>query len=193
MITHIQGKLIEKNPSFVIIDCSGVGYLLRISLQTYSKLSNDEFCMLFTHLSIKEDAHTLFGFFDKDERELFRQLISVSGVGPNTAQMILSSLTPHEIQQAILTDNVKVLQGVKGIGGKTAQRIILDLKDKISKLGITVNSSTNSYNTTREEALSALTMLGFSKNSIEKSIEKELQDGANLEVEELVKRVLKKM
>ena len=193
MITHIQGKLIEKNPSFVIIDCSGVGYLLRISLQTYSKLSNDEFCMLFTHLSIKEDAHTLFGFFDKDERELFRQLISVSGVGPNTAQMILSSLTPHEIQQAILTDNVKVLQGVKGIGGKTAQRIILDLKDKISKLGITVNSSTNSYNTIREEALSALTMLGFSKNSIEKSIEKELQDGANLEVEELVKRVLKKM
>lgn len=193
MITHIKGKLIEKNPSFVIIDCNGVGYLLRISLQTYSKLSNDEFCMLFTHLSIKEDAHTLYGFFDKEERELFRQLISVSGVGPNTAQMILSSLTPHEIQQAILTENVKVLQGVKGIGGKTAQRIILDLKDKIAKLGISANSSTASYNTIREEALSALTMLGFSKNSIEKSIDKELQDGVNLEVEELVKRVLKKM
>lgn len=192
MITQIQGKLIEKNPSFVIIDCNGVGYLLRISLQTYSKLPNDEFCMLFTHLSIKEDAHTLYGFFDKDERELFRQLISVSGVGPNTAQMILSSLTPHEIQQAILTDNAKVLQGVKGIGGKTAQRIILDLKDKIAKLGITANSST-SYNTIREEALSALTMLGFSKSSIEKSIDQELQDGGNLEVEELVKRVLKKM
>lgn len=193
MITHIQGKLVEKNPSFVIIDCNGIGYFLRISLQTFSKLSNDEHCMLFTHLSIKEDAHTLFGFYDKDERELFRLLISVSGVGPNTAQMILSSLTPHEIQQAILTENVSVLQGVKGIGGKTAQRIILDLKDKIAKLGISANSSSTSYNTIREEALSALTMLGFSKNSIEKYIDKELQEDGSVEVEELVKRVLKKM
>ena len=131
----------------------------------------------FTHLSIKEDAHTLYGFFDKDERELFRLLISVSGVGPNTAQMILSSITPHnEIQQAILTENVSVLQAVKGIGGKTAQRIILDLKDKIAKLGISANSSSTLYNTIREEALSALTMLGFSKNSIEKYIDKELQE-----------------
>ena len=193
MITHIKGKLVEKNPSFVIIDCNGIGYLLRISLQTFSKLSNDEYCMLFTHLSIKEDAHTLYGFFDKDERELFRLLISVSGVGPNTAQMILSSLTPHEIQQAILTENVSVLQGVKGIGGKTAQRIILDLKDKIAKLGISANSSLTSYNTIREEALSALTMLGFSKNSIEKYIDKELEEDGSVEVEELVKRVLKKM
>ena len=134
MITHVQGKLVEKNPSFVIIDCNGIGYILRISLQTFSMLPNTENCMLFTHLSIKEDAHTLYGFFDKDERELFRLLISVSGVGPNTAQMILSSLTPHEIQQAIITENVSVLQGIKGIGGKTAQRIILDLKDKIARL-----------------------------------------------------------
>ena len=193
MITHIKGKLVEKNPSFVIIDCNGIGYLLRISLQTFSKLSNDEYCMLFTHLSIKEDAHTLYGFFDKDERELFRLLISVSGVGPNTAQMILSSITPNDIQQAILTENVSVLQGVKGIGGKTAQRIILDLKDKIAKLGISANSSSASYNTIREEALSALTMLGFSKNSIEKYIDKELQEDGMVEVEELVKRVLKKM
>ena len=178
MITHVQGKLVEKNPSFVIIDCNGIGYILRIS---------------FTHLSIKEDAHTLYGFFDKDERELFRLLISVSGVGPNTAQMILSSLTPHEIQQAIITENVSVLQGIKGIGGKTAQRIILDLKDKIARLGISLNSSSTSYNTIREEALSALTMLGFSKNSIEKYIDKELQQDGNVDVEELVKRVLKKM
>ena len=149
MITHIKGKLIEKNPSFVIIDCNGVGYLLRISLQTFSKLSDDEQCMLFSHLAIKEDSQTLYGFFDKNERELFRQLISVSGVGPNTAQMILSSLTPQEIQQSILTENVIVLKGVKGIGGKTAQRIILDLKDKIAKIGITTNSSSNSYNTIR--------------------------------------------
>jgi len=193
MITHIQGRLIEKNPSFVVVDCGGVGYLLRISLQTYSKLSNDEHCMLFTHLSVKEDSQTLFGFSDKEERELFRLLISVSGVGPNTAQTILSSLTPHEIQNAILSDNVRILQGVKGIGGKTAQRIILDLKDKISKLGLSVNSSSSLYNTIREEALSALTMLGFSKNSIEKYIDKEIQDDTSLGVEELVKRVLKKM
>ena len=193
MITHIKGKLIEKNPSFVIIDCNGVGYLLRISLQTFSKLSNDEQCMLFSHLAIKEDSQTLYGFFDKNERELFRQLISVSGVGPNTAQMILSSLTQQEIQQSILTENVIVLKGVKGIGGKTAQRIILDLKDKIAKIGITTNSSSNSYNTIREEALSALTMLGFSKSSMEKFVDDVLQDDCNIEVEELVKQVLKKI
>ena len=193
MITHIKGKLIEKNPSFVIIDCNGVGYLLRISLQTFSKLSNDEHCMLFSHLAVKEDSQTLYGFFDKSERELFRQLISVSGVGPNTAQMILSSLTPQEIQQSILTENVIVLKGVKGIGGKTAQRIILDLKDKIAKIGITTNSSSNSYNTIREEALSALTMLGFSKSSMEKFVDDVLQDDCNIEVEELVKQVLKKI
>ena len=193
MITHIKGKLIEKNPSFVIIDCNGVGYLLRISLQTFSKLSDDEQFMLFSHLAIKEDSQTLYGFFDKNERELFRQLISVSGVGPNTAQMILSSLTPQEIQQSILTENVIVLKGVKGIGGKTAQRIILDLKDKIAKIGITTNSSSNSYNTIREEALSALTMLGFSKSSMQKFVDDVLQDDCNIEVEELVKQVLKKI
>ncbi|MBJ60173.1 MAG: Holliday junction branch migration protein RuvA [Flavobacteriales bacterium] len=193
MITHIKGKLIEKNPSFVIIDCNGVGYLLRISLQTFSKLADDEQCMLFSHLAIKEDSHTLYGFFDKNERDLFRQLISVSGVGPNTAQMILSSLTPQEIQQSILTENVIVLKGVKGIGGKTAQRIILDLKDKIAKIEITTNSSINSYNTIREEALSALAMLGFSKSSMEKFVDNVLQNDSNVEIEELVKRVLKKM
>ena len=193
MITHIKGKLIEKNPSFVIIDCNGVGYLLRISLQTFSKLADDEQCMLFSHLAIKEDSHTLYGFFDKNERDLFRQLISVSGVGPNTAQMILSSLTPQEIQQSILTENVIVLKGVKGIGAKTAQRIILDLKDKIAKIGITTNSSINSYNTIREEALSALAMLGFSKSSMEKFVDNVLQNDSNVEIEELVKRVLKKM
>ena len=192
MIKHIQGKLIEKNPSYVIIDCNGIGYLLRISLQTFSKLSNDEFCKLFTHLSIKEDAHTLYGFFDNDERDLFRQLISVSGVGPNTAQMILSSLSPHEIQHAIVSNNVASLQSVKGIGGKTAQRIILDLKDKVIKLDL-ANSSTISHNTVKDEALAALTMLGFNKNSIEKVIDKELLDTADLGVEEVVKRVLKKM
>ena len=192
MITHVKGKLVEKNPAFVVIDCNGIGYLLRISLHTYSQIGDSELCMLYTHLSIKEDAHTLFGFSEREERELFRHLISVSGVGPNTAQMILSSLSPADAQQAIIAENVSLLKSVKGIGGKTAQRIILDLKDKLTKQGIVVDKSITLHNTTREEALSALTMLGFSKNTIEKVIDKELQEGA-LEVEELVKRVLKKM
>ena len=192
MITHVKGRLVEKNPAFVVIDCNGIGYLLRISLHTYSQIGESESCMLYTHLSIKEDAHTLFGFAEREERELFRHLISVSGVGPNTAQMILSSLSPADAQQAILAENVSLLKSVKGIGGKTAQRIILDLKDKLAKQGIVVDQSFAQHNTTREEALSALTMLGFSKNAIEKVIDKELQEGA-LEVEELVKRVLKKM
>ena len=192
MITHVKGKLVEKNPAFVVIDCNGIGYLLRISLHTYSQIGESELCMLYTHLSIKEDAHTLFGFSECEERELFRHLISVSGVGPNTAQMILSSLSPLDAQQAIIAENVSLLKSVKGIGGKTAQRIILDLKDKLAKQGIIVDQSITQHNRTREEALSALTMLGFSKNAIEKVIDKELQEGA-LEVEELVKRVLKKM
>lgn len=192
MITHVKGRLIEKNPAYVVIDCNGIGYLLRVSLHTYSQIGDSESCMLYSHLSIKEDAHTLYGFADREERELFRHLISVSGVGPNTAQMILSSLSPIDAQQAILSENVALLKSVKGIGGKTAQRIILDLKDKLAKQGIVVDQSFAQHNTTREEALSALTMLGFSKNAIEKVIDKELQEGA-LEVEELVKRVLKKM
>ena len=192
MITHVKGRLVEKNPAFVVIDLNGLGYLLRISLHTYSQIGDSESCMLYTHLSIKEDAHTLFGFAEREERELFRHLISVSGVGPNTAQMILSSLSPVDAQQAILAENVSLLKSVKGIGGKTAQRIILDLKDKLAKQGIVVDQSFTQHNTTREEALTALTMLGFSKNAIEKIIDKELQEDA-IEVEELVKRVLKKM
>ena len=192
MITHVKGRLVEKNPAFVVIDCNGIGYLLRISLHTYSQIGESESCRLYTYLSIKEDAHTLFGFAEREERELFRHFISVSGVGPNTAQMILSSLSPADAQQAILAENVSLLKSVKGIGGKTAQRIILDLKDKLAKQGIVVDLSMAQHNTTREEALSALTMLGFSKNAIEKVIDKELQEGA-LDVEELVKRVLKKM
>ena len=192
MITHVKARLIEKNPDYVVIDLNGLGYLLRISLHTYSQIGDSESCMLYTHLSIKEDAHTLFGFAEREERELFRHLISVSGVGPNTAQMILSSLSPVDAQQAILAENVLLLKSVKGIGGKTAQRIILDLKDKLAKQGIVVDQSFTQHNTTREEALTALTMLGFSKNAIEKIIDKELQEDS-IEVEELVKRVLKKM
>jgi Holliday junction DNA helicase RuvA len=193
MITHIKGKLVEKNPSFVVIDCNGVGYMIRISLHTYSQLTDSELCSLFTHLSIKEDSHSLYGFFEKSERELFRLLISVSGIGTNTAQTILSSLSPNEAQQAILSENVTALQSVKGIGAKTAQRVILDLKDKIAKQGISISESLIAHNTVRDEALSALTMLGFSKNIINKALDKELKNQPNLEVEELVKRVLKNL
>jgi len=193
MITHIKGKLVEKNPSFVVVDCNGIGYMIRISLHTFSQISDSELCNLFTHLSVKEDSHTLYGFFEKAERELFRLLISVSGVGTNTAQTILSSLSPLDAQLAILSENVAALQSVKGIGAKTAQRIILDLKDKIAKQGISVEESSIMHNTTRDEALSALTMLGFSKNIVNKAIDRELKNQSNLEVEELVKRVLKNL
>jgi len=193
MITQIKGRLVEKNPAYIVLDCNGVGYLLRISLNTYSKISDSENCMLYTYLSIKEDSHTLFGFMEKTERELFTSLISVSGVGPNTAQMILSSLSPEQAHQAIMNSNVSVLQSVKGIGGKTAQRIILDLKDKLAKKDIQINNSFPQHNTTREEALTALTMLGFAKKSIEQAVDKELSSESNVDVEELVKRVLKKM
>tara|TARA_B100000927_G_scaffold181812_2_gene146417 strand:+ start:43 stop:624 length:582 start_codon:yes stop_codon:yes gene_type:complete len=193
MITQIKGRLVEKNPAYIVLDCNGVGYLLRISLNTYSKISDSENCMLYTYLSIKEDSHTLFGFMEKTERELFTSLISVSGVGPNTAQMILSSLSPEQAHQAIMNSNVSALQSVKGIGGKTAQRIILDLKDKLAKKDIQINNSFSQHNTTREEALTALTMLGFAKKSIEQAVDKELSSESNVDVEELVKRVLKKM
>ena len=193
MITQIKGRLVEKNPAYIVLDCNGVGYLLRISLNTYSKISDSENCMLYTYLSIKEDSHTLFGFMEKTERELFTSLISVSGVGPNTAQMILSSLSPEQAHQAIMNSNVSALQSVKGIGGKTAQRIILDLKDKLAKKDIQINNSFPQHNTTREEALTALTMLGFAKKSIEQAVDKELSSESNVDIEELVKRVLKKM
>lgn len=190
MITHIKGKLVEKNPAYVVIDCNGVGYLLRISLHSFSQIGDEEFCSLYTHLSIKEDSHSLYGFVEKEERELFRLLISVSGVGANTAQMILSSLSPNDAQQAILSENVQVLKSVKGIGAKTAQRIILDLKDKIAKQGVVADNRFVVHNRVKDEALSALTMLGFNKNSIEKIIDKELHQESNVEVEALVKKVL---
>ena len=191
MITHVKGRLVEKNPAFVVIDCNGIGYLLRISLHTYSQIGESESCMLYTHLSIKEDAHTLFGFAEREERELFRHLISVSGVGPNTAQMILSSLSPADAQQAILAENVSLLKSVKGIGGKTAQRIILDLKDKLAKQGIVVDQSFAQHNTTREEALSALEVLGFSRKQSDKVVSSILQEFPQTTVELLIKKALK--
>ncbi len=172
MITHIKGKLIEKNPTYVIVECNGLGYLLNISLNTNSQISDSESIFLYTHLLVKEDSHTLFGFMTKTEREIFRLLISVSGVGPSIARMMLSSMTTEEIQRAIGSGNVSIIQSVKGIGAKTAQRVIIDLKDKILKSYAIDEDSLLQNNTTKEEALSALEVLGFSNRQSEKVLDK---------------------
>tara|TARA_B100000927_G_scaffold160450_1_gene129278 strand:+ start:3459 stop:4043 length:585 start_codon:yes stop_codon:yes gene_type:complete len=194
VITHIHGKLIEKTPTHVVIDVNGVGYEIKISLQTYSSI-NEELCKLFTHLSIKEDSHTLFGFFEENERFLFRQLISVSGVGPSTAQVILSTYSSNEIIQHITMADVKAIESVKGIGAKTAQRIIIDLKDKISKGMPTADLLFDKIdNTIKDEALSALLALGFSKKGAEVKIDKVLKSNPDIiSVEKLVKTALSQM
>lgn len=192
MITHIHGKLIEKTPTHVIIDVNGVGYEIKISLQTFSSIK-DEFCRLYTHLSIKEDSHTLFGFYEENERFLFRQLISVSGVGPSTAQVILSTYSSNEIIQHISMADVKAIESVKGIGAKTAQRIIVDLKDKISKGMPTADLLFDKIdNTIKDEALSALSSLGISKNIVEKHINDVLDRNKDISLEDLIKEVLKR-
>lgn len=193
MITQIRGRLVEKNPTYVVIDCSGVGYLLHISLQTFSSLPEDEAVKLFTHLSVKEDSHTLYGFISKTEREIFRLLISVSGVGPSIARTMLSSMTSEEIQNAIASENVALIQSVKGIGAKTAQRVIVDLKDKILKTFDIDEVSVNKSNTNKEEALSALEVLGFQRKQSDKILSAILKDTPNESVEQLIKKALKNL
>ena len=193
MITHVRGKLVEKNPTFAVIETNGVGYWLNISLNTYSQLPDNEFVMLYTHLSVKEDAHTLYGFINKTEREIFRLLISVSGVGPSIARTMLSSMTTDEIQQAIASNNVSVIQSVKGIGVKTAQRVLVDLRDKISKTFAIDEVYISQSNTIKNEALSALEVLGFNKKQVEKVVDKILLEDKNLSVEVLIKNALKNL
>ncbi|MDO9594447.1 MAG: Holliday junction branch migration protein RuvA [Lutibacter sp.] len=193
MITHIRGKLVEKNPIFAVVETNGVGYWLNISLNTYSQLPDNEFVMLYTHLSVKEDAHTLYGFINKTEREIFRLLISVSGVGPSIARTMLSSMTTDEIQQAIASNNVSVIQSVKGIGVKTAQRVLVDLRDKISKTFAIDEVYISQSNTIKNEALSALEVLGFNKKQVEKVVDKILLEDKNLSVEVLIKNALKNL
>lgn len=194
MITHIHGKLVEKTPTYVVVDVNGIGYKIKISLQTFSTIDG-EFCKLYTHLSVKEDSHTLFGFFEESERHLFRNLISVSGVGPSTAQVILSTYSPDEIIHHITTADVKAIESIKGIGGKTAQRIIIDLKDKVAKGMPTSDLMFDRIdNTIREEALSALLALGFAKKAAESKIDKVLKSTPKIaSVEELVKTALSQM
>ncbi len=193
MITQIKGKLVEKNPTQVVVDCNGIGYEVNISLYTFSSLSSDENIKLFTHLQVREDAHILYGFFTVIERAVFRLLISVSGIGTSTARTMLSSLTPSEIQQAIRTEDVATIKGVKGIGLKTAQRVIIELKDKIKSLQGTDEIPVFKSNTIKEETLSALEVLGYSRKASEKVVDKLIQGDPNGSVEELIKSALNKL
>lgn len=191
MIDYITGSVTELNPAYVVVECNGIGYNINISLNTYAALEKVEKCKILIHEAIREDAHLLFGFAEREERELFRQLITVSGVGANTARMMLSSLKPSELSQAITEANTNVLKSIKGIGIKTAQRIIVDLKDKIGKHISTGEIFAFSDNTAREEALSALVMLGFARNSASKALDTLLKENKNLQVEDLVRKALK--
>jgi Holliday junction DNA helicase RuvA len=193
MIAHLEGRLVEKTPTEVVIDCHGVGYQVNISLHTFSLLPDSENIRLYTYLQIKEDAHTLFGFAEKAERELFKLLISVSGVGAGTARAMLSSLEPRQIIGHIGTGNVGAIQSIKGIGIKTAQRVILDLKDKVLKLYDLEEVSAPGYNTNRDEALSALEVLGFNKKLAEKAVEKVLKEYPAATVEAIIKQALKNL
>ncbi|CCY38611.1 holliday junction ATP-dependent DNA helicase RuvA [Tannerella sp. CAG:118] len=193
MIEYISGQIVDLMPTSVILECNGIGYFLNISLTTYSALSSKNSSKLYVYEAIREDAYIFYGFLDRRERELFLLLISVSGVGPNTARMILSSLTPPELEQVIASGNVNMLKGVKGIGAKTAQRIIVDLKDKIKRGGDTLNISTPSNSEVQEEALAALVMLGFSQIQSQKAIQKLLKESPLMTVEEVIKAALKMM
>lgn len=194
MITYIKGTLAEKNPAYVVIETAGgVAYLLHISLNTFSQLKDEKELKLLTHFVVKEDTQSLYGFYEEEERTLFRMLISVNGIGPNTALLILSSLTIGEVVNAISTEDVRTIQAVKGIGTKTAQRIIIDLKNKITKTSFT-NQDNFSFNNNNNkiEALSALVSLGFAKNSAEKVLDKIIKEnGMDLSIEDLIKRALK--
>ena len=192
MITQIKGRLIEKSPTELVIDCNGVGYSINISLNTYSQISDDENIKLFTHLIIKEDSHSLYGFFKKSERSLFKLLISVSGVGASTARMMLSSLSPGEIISAILSDSVQIIQSVKGIGAKTAQRVILELKDK-AMMFESNDKEQFSFSNESTEAASALEVLGYSQKQTGKILTQIVSDNPGINVETLIKKALNKL
>ena len=191
MYSFISGTVVEKNPTYVVIDNQGIGYLINISLNTFTAIGEQQKVKLFVHLAIREDAHTLYGFYTEAERELFLQLITVSGVGCNTARLILSSMTVKEAVDAIATNNIRMIQGVKGIGAKTAQRIVVDLHDKVGKLEAGGEISPLGNNTLKDEALSALMVLGFNKSSIEKALDKLLKQMENPSVEDLIKESLR--
>jgi len=192
MYSFISGTVVEKSPTYVVIDNQGIGYMINISLNTFTAIGEQERIKLFVHLAIREDAHVLYGFYTEQERELFLQLITVSGVGCNTARLILSSMTVREAVDAIATNNIRMIQSVKGIGAKTAQRIVVDLHDKVGKMETGGDEkSPAGYNTLKDEALSALMVLGFNKIAVEKTLDKLLKQMDNPSVEELIKESLR--
>jgi len=198
MYAFIEGKVMETSPAHVVLECQGIGYFLNISLQTYSSIKDATECRLYTHLVVREDALLLFGFFDQEERRLFRELITVSGIGANTARLILSSLTTAELTDAIVSNHITLLQSIKGIGSKTAQRIVVDLKDKLSRVETGKEIMDFAYNTNKDAALSGLTMLGFNKKLADKTLDKILNDPRlnlgkpkTMSVEELIRQALK--
>ena len=193
MITHIEGKLVEKNPTDVVIDCNGVGYFINISLHTYSQIPDKEHIRLYTYLQVREDSHSLYGFSSNVEREIFKLLISVSGIGTNTARTMLSSLSPDQVKEGIAGGDVALIQSVKGIGLKTAQRVIIDLKDKVLKVYGIDELSAMPNNTHKDEALSALDVLGFNKKQSEKVVDKILQAQPDAQVEQIIKEALKNL
>jgi Holliday junction DNA helicase RuvA len=194
MITFLRGRLIEKNPTHIIVECNGVGYHVDISLHTYGLIPNEESVQIHTYLQIKEDSHTLYGFFDTGEREIFKLLISVNGIGASTARTMLSSLNPDEIGTAIAQEDVIKIQSVKGIGLKTAQRVIIDLKDKISKVEISENFvGIGAALQQKDEAIAALEVLGYNKKSSEKIIDSLLKTDAEMSVEQLIKQALNRL
>lgn len=193
MITQLSGKLIEKSPTHVVIECAGVGYEVHVSLHTFEQLTQDENIKLYTYLQVREDAHTLYGFAKKVEREVFKKLISVSGIGANTARLICSSLSPSEIIEAIANADVDTIKSVKGIGAKTAQRVIIDLKDKVNEVETSSENLTFSNNTNRTEALSALETLGYSKKQVEKIVARIVKLEPDASVEFILKQALKNL
>ena len=193
MITLLHGRLIEKNPTYVVIDCHGVGYEVNISLHTYEQIGSAENIRLHTHLQIREDAHTLYGFYQPVERSIFRLLISISGIGANIARTMLSSMTPTEIQQAIVHEDLAAIKAVKGIGLKTAQRVLIELKDKIQNVGGMEEIPSFKSNTIKEETLSALEVLGYSRKQAEKVIDNIIKGAPESSVEELIKQALNKL
>lgn len=191
MIEYIKGRIESLTPTYVVVETGGLAYFINISLSTFSRLENKDECKLLLHEVIREDAHLLYGFVSEEERYIFRLLISVSGVGANTARMMLSSVEASGIEKAILQSDVAMLKGIKGIGAKTAQRIIVDLKDKVGKTAEAGEIFTDKGNTIREEAFTALVMLGFPKNSVNKTLDKLLREERDLTVEQMIKKALK--
>ncbi len=194
MFAYIDGKLTFKCPTYIVVEASGVGYHINISLNTYSAIGNVERCKIYTWLQVKEDSHTLYGFAEEGERRLFLHLISVSGIGAATCRMMLSSITPSEIQNAIINADVALIQQIKGIGAKSAQRIVLELQDKLKKEGLDSLISMPQHNTVKDEALSALIMLGFGKQVAEKAIDNAVKRAEqDLTVEQMIKIALKNL